>query len=277
MPTARSRSDQLRLSNVTSSLIDTLYDAWPQMWHEELGSTNDLAISTSKAGDLAPVWIATRSQTKGRGRRGRSWLDAKDNLFATARFVFPGAMQEATSLCFLAGLAVADTLAEISGGAVQPLLKWPNDVLVGGRKITGILIETGRLDDSASWIAAGIGVNLAGTPEGVSDTAISLTEAGGGVVAPEAALMVLDRHFRARLATLLTLGFEPLRHAWLERSAHKDGYIERETPSGLVQGRVVGLDDLGGLIVEGAGGARTTITAGEVHMVSEGSGHAAGH
>ena len=137
--------------------------------YDELDSTNEEARRRAAAGDVGPLWIIARSQTAGRGRRGREWVSPRGNLMATL-LMKPGcAPAEAARLSFVAALAVHDALcAWLPSERVQ--LKWPNDTLVNGKKISGILLETATAGDRRElpWLAIGIGINLVAAPSTAS-------------------------------------------------------------------------------------------------------------
>src|SRR5579871_4075983 len=109
---------------------------------EAIDSTNSEARRRADAGETGPLWITARRQTAGRGRRGRSWETGKGNLAATLLMVTDRSAREAAELSFVAALAVSDLVqAHLPPGRAK--VKWPNDVIVSGRKIAGILVESG--------------------------------------------------------------------------------------------------------------------------------------
>ena len=148
--------------------------------HAVLDSTNAHALSLSQRGERGPLWIVAERQTAGRGRRGRAWVSQAGNLFASLLLtaVAPSARQP--QLSFVAALALHDAVAEVAPG-LKPLItiKWPNDLLLRGMKIAGILIEAAGGEDGA--VAIGIGVNCASHPASADYPATDLTAAGAGV------------------------------------------------------------------------------------------------
>lgn len=140
--------------------------------YEELDSTNAEARRRAEAGEAGPVWITAARQTAGRGRRGRAWSTQAGNLAATLLFVTDKPAGEAAQVSFIAALAAMD-LAEACLGPGAAGLKWPNDLVVHGRKAVGILIESGARPDGRLWMAVGIGVNLAHAPSDVERPATS--------------------------------------------------------------------------------------------------------
>ena len=126
--------------------------------HEALDSTNAEALRRAAAGEAGPLWIMARSQTAARGRRGRAWAAPAGNFGATLLMRPPG---DAALRSFVAALGLFDAMVAVTGRPELFALKWPNDVLLGGRKLAGILLEA----VNGGALAVGIGVNLASAPE----------------------------------------------------------------------------------------------------------------
>ena len=153
----------------------TLPDTYQLLHFETLDSTNEEAKRLAAQSVMQPHWILADTQSAGRGRRGRAWQSPKGNLMTT--IYLPGRIEtvKAGQLSFVAGLALADTVASLIGpdGAVS--IKWPNDVLVGGAKISGILLESGGASDAhLDWVCVGMGLNLAHFPDDTPYLATSI-------------------------------------------------------------------------------------------------------
>lgn len=238
--------------------------AWPVIRFAEIDSTNEEARRRAIAGDTGPCWLVTDTQTAGRGRLGRQWSSPKGNLFTTALLPYPRPPAEAVVVPFAAGLAVIDA-ARMAGVDVSQLgLKWPNDVLAGKAKITGILIETGLLHGQL-WMAAGFGVNVEIAPERSDRPTACLNDlpGGAGLTAPRL-LTLLDLAFRARLHQLLSEGFAGVRADWLAHTA----YLNQSIEVGTLKGIMIGLAEDGALMLRGDDGAVTHIRAGEISLLS---------
>ena len=230
--------------------------------YEALGSTNAEALARARAGERGPVWISARTQDAGRGRRGSAWTSAPGNLYASLLLTDPAPPALAPQLSFVAALALHDAVAECAGGLGPMLaLKWPNDLLVGGAKLAGILIEG---DNSAGLaVVIGIGVNCASHPSGTPYPATDLAAAGASV-APAQLLAALSAAMQKRLAQWdRGQGFAAIRAAWLKRAAGLGQDIKVRLPEREFTGLFEGLDDAGRLLVRGPAGV-TTVTAGEV-------------
>lgn len=232
--------------------------------YEELDSTNAEARRRAEAGAAGPVWITAAVQTAGKGRRGRAWQTASGNLAATLLFTTSKTAGEAAQISFVAALAAAD-LAETCLGAGAARLKWPNDVLVHGRKAVGILVESGSRPDGSLWLAVGIGVNLAHAPQDVERPAAAFAEYMSGPP-PKAldALEVLATRFEHWRALWDHDGFAPIAEGWT-RVAHGLGEpCEARLPNQTIKGIAEGLDADGALRLRLDGGAVMRITAGDV-------------
>lgn len=229
---------------------------------DTLGSTNAEALTRARAGERGPLWIVAAAQTAGRGRRGAAWVSAPGNLYATLLLTEPSPPAAAPQLSFVAGLALHDAVA----GAAPQLgpslkLKWPNDLLVGGAKVAGILIE--GESDPAFAVAIGIGVNCAHHPDGTAWPATDLA-AAEALVTPEALLAALAAAMARRLAQWGEgSGFASIRADWLKRAAGLGQPIKVRLPERELSGRFEGLDADGRLLLAGPDGV-TTVGAGEV-------------
>lgn len=234
--------------------------------HDSLDSTNAEAARLAGAGEPGPLWILARTQTAGRGRRGRGWVSPPGNLMATLLLRPQRPPGEAAQLSFLAALAVADLLdPELARGALA--LKWPNDVLVAGRKIAGILLESAAgAEGRLAWLAVGIGVNLAHHPQDpdLAYPATSLPAATGRSLAPEDALTRLAAAFAGRQALWEGQGFAPVRAAWLARAAGLGQPITVRLPGETLSGGFAGLSPDGALLLAEPGGLTRKVAAGEV-------------
>ena len=232
--------------------------------YEELDSTNDEARRRADAGEAGPVWITAALQTAGRGRRGRAWSTQRGNLAATLLTTTDRSPAEAAQLSFVAALAACD-LADtcLNPGAAR--LKWPNDVLVHGRKAVGILVESGAREDGRLWLAVGIGVNLAHAPHDVERPAAAFAEfMSGRPPEPLVALEVLATSFERWRSAWATQGFAPIAAGWSERAAGIGQRCEARLPNRTLSGVAEGLDPDGALRLRLDDGGLERITAGDV-------------
>lgn len=242
--------------------------AWPVVRFDEIDSTNEEARRRANSGDMGPAWLLARSQSAGRGRLGRQWDSPKGNLFATGLLSYPGSPAQAALASFAAGLAVIDAAKMVGAETAALRLKWPNDVLVDGAKLAGILIETGS-SNGALWMAAGFGVNVARAPAipGRATACLANLPEGKGVTA-ERLRAALDIAFRARLTRLVAEGFQPIRADWLAKAAYLGERVSVPQGADRVEGIMKDLHDDGALVIELADGVLTHVRAGEISILS---------
>jgi BirA family biotin operon repressor/biotin-[acetyl-CoA-carboxylase] ligase len=261
--------DRSRRADVVLTKAGAMIDgAAPVETFEEIDSTILEARRRADRGEIGPVWLIARRQTAGRGRRGRAWITFDGNLLATYLFVTSRPPQEIALLGFATGLAIAETL-ETSGARAPATLKWPNDVLIGGAKASGILLDSGALPGGAgTWAALAFGVNLAAAPKAIDQPTISLREAmAPDMRTPEPLefFAALRTRLEGWAARLTTEGFEPLRLAWLSR-AHGLGQTARVMQGAEpITGQFAGLSPRGELKLETPAGSRL-IAAGDVYF-----------
>jgi len=240
--------------------------------HEALDSTNAEALRRAAAGEAGPVWILARRQTAARGRRGRAWSAPAGN-FGASLLMRPPGLPALRS--FVAALGLFDAMVAVTGRPELFALKWPNDVLLSGGKLAGILLETGR----GGTLVIGIGVNLAGSPDPArlepgAVRPVSLRAATGLVIAPEEFLDLLAPALQAWEDRLLADGFAPLRAAWLARATRLGEEITARLPDRAITGRFETVDETGALVLATAAG-RVALPAAEVYFAAGEASHAA--
>ncbi|GCE79548.1 biotin--[acetyl-CoA-carboxylase] ligase [Komagataeibacter oboediens] len=237
--------------------------AWRMEVHDRLGSTSDLCKNRLDAGQGEDgLAILALKQTAGRGSRGREWHDPGGNLALSIMLVGSGAVVPVGLWPFIAGLALHDAMAGYvpPGHALE--LKWPNDLLLDGRKMAGILIETGT-EGGVSWQVIGIGANLRGRPDIAGRALSCLADCGGDVpAAPEMARALLH-HLDLWLARYGVHGFDAIRAAWLERGHAIGTPIRVAAGNQQFTGTFAGLEDDGILLLRTSAGVRRVVT-GEV-------------
>lgn len=236
----------------------------PILAFDDLDSTNAEAVRRAEAGEGGPLWITARRQSAGRGRRGRAWETGEGNLAATLLTTTDRPPAEAAQISFVAALAVADLTRVYLPGA-HVTLKWPNDVLVDGRKVAGVLVESGRRADGRLWLATGVGVNLADAPRIPDRPATCFAD--HMIPPPPSPAEALDRlaiAFAHALSVWDDQGFPAIARAWTAQ-AHGLGQacvanLGAETVAGVAEG----LEADGALRLRLADGEIRRITAGDV-------------
>jgi BirA family biotin operon repressor/biotin-[acetyl-CoA-carboxylase] ligase len=233
-----------------------LPDGWTLVALDSVGSTNDEAAHLADAGAPEGTVVWSREQTGGRGRRGRHWASPVGNLYTSTILRPECTASRAAELGFVAALAVADI---VPAGRPQRV-KWPNDVLVEGGKVAGILLESAiGQTGQVQHVVAGIGVNVGFAPQ-LPEMRYPGAALGGSV---EAALEKLAAALAARLAEWRHEGFETVRAAWLAKAGPIGAEVDVKLGEELVRGRFAGLDREGALLLETAAGPRK-IVSGEL-------------
>lgn len=233
--------------------------------HDVVASTNADALARARQGERGPLWVVAARQTAGRGRRGRKWVSEPGNLYATLLLTDPALAEYWPQLSFVAALAIHDAVVEIAP-ALKPELaiKWPNDLLLSGKKFAGILIEGENGHDGV--VVVGIGVNCVRHPLRVDHPATDLAEAGAAIV-PEALFRALSAKMIGRLAQWNRgEGFSTVRADWLARAVGLGKDIVVRLPDRELAGIFEALDERGALILRRSDGSSATITAGDVFM-----------
>jgi BirA family transcriptional regulator, biotin operon repressor / biotin---[acetyl-CoA-carboxylase] ligase len=236
----------------------------------ETGSTNADALAAARQGDSGRLWVTATRQMQGKGRQGRPWVSEPGNLFASLLLIDPA--RDAIALGTLP-LAIAcgahAALAGLSGMARHDLkIKWPNDILVDGKKICGILLESAALEDGRLAVAIGIGVNCAHHPEPALYQAVDLAQLG-----IDASSDTLFPVLASSIAMTLNAwdhgrGFPQIRAEWLRLARGVGEAVSINLPTGPVHGRFDDIDGLGRLVLTLQNGQTRSISAGDVFFPS---------
>ncbi len=218
------------------------------------------------AGLSGPTWIVARRQSAGRGRQGRPWQHPAGNFAATLVLPVAGGPQQAAWRSFTAALALAEAVEALAGPQPGLGLKWPNDVLLDGGKLAGILLETAG--PRGDRLLVGIGVNLIAAPPIDPDAPaafppVALAEAVGCLATPDQLLDALAPAMAAWETQLAQTGFDPVRRAFLARAVHHGGTITARTGTRALTGRFEDIDATGALVLATAQG-RVSLAAADV-------------
>jgi len=247
--------------------------------HDIVGSTNALALEHARAGDRGNLWVVSKRQESGRGRRGRVWATPHGNLAATLLVVIDGDLKHAATLGFVVGLSLADALdAVVLGGRIAVgldgaddgrnrfELKWPNDVLASGAKLAGILLESALLAPGRFAVAVGIGVNVVAHPEDLPYPATSLAALGSSCDAETLFLALSDAWGANARPWAGGNGLAAIRRRWLDRAAGLGGEVAVRIDGNVVRGTFETIDEDCRFVIRDESGARRTIAAGDVHF-----------
>lgn len=245
---------------------------------DSTGSTNIEAMDRARAGERGPMWFVTTEQTAGRGRRHRPWIAPRGNLASSILEVMDLAPAQAATLGFAAGLALEAALQRVSVEARMRApdampefrLKWPNDVLAGSAKLSGILLEAEAVPSGLA-VVVGIGTNVVAHPEDMPYPATSLRKLGLDVDAEGLFTALSDGWAEYRAIWDNGRGFGAIRTKWLDRAAGLGEPVSVQAGHSTVSGIFDTIDDAGCLIVATADGRRVPISAGDVHFGSAAS------
>jgi BirA family biotin operon repressor/biotin-[acetyl-CoA-carboxylase] ligase len=235
---------------------------------DTVDSTNEEAKRLAREGapDKTMVWAAR--QTAGRGRGGRVWNSPPGNLYLSLILRPACPASRAVELGFVAAVALGAAL-RAEAGDLPLAFKWPNDVLLRGRKVAGILIEadsgpTAGLD----WLVLGVGVNIESHPTGTEFPATSVAAEGGAGVSVEGLRDAFAACFLDAMEAWQSQGFPPVRAQWLARATGIGGAVTVRLPNAVLRGRFIDLDADGALLLapETADGPVRRITAGDVFL-----------
>lgn len=238
---------------------------WPngfgRIAFDTIDSTNKEASRRACSLDK-PTWIIAAEQTSGVGRRGRKWSSQKGNFCSTLLMPISGDLTSIALHSFVASLALRDSFLHITNKANKFSLKWPNDVLMDGCKVAGILLETCGI--GPSHLSIGIGVNLAVLPEFEKIEGASIPPICLGVeILPMDFLIILAHFFAIRLKQFNTSGFYGIRLDWLKEAANIGKTITARMPNAEIVGKFVTVDEQGAIILQ-ADDIKHTIHAADI-------------
>lgn len=246
------------------SLVEQACPAGFTLFHyTEIDSTNEAAKRLVEGGEGLPAILWAEAQTAGRGRRGRSWESPTGNLFCTILEPLRGDLVEAGRRSYIYGLAISSAINSCLP-VPNAKLKWPNDVLINGCKVAGVLLETAVCSVTAErYLITGFGVNIAMKPQGVQYHTTTLAAHESQASVEKLLATVLDK-----LCTLDQLyrfeGFAAIRALWRAQAAGIGENVTVNLPNGIsMQGKFTDLDDTGALQLD-CGTQRYSITAGDI-------------
>jgi len=233
--------------------------------YEQIDSTNEEAKRLAAGGAEGGTLVWAGEQLAGRGRRGRGWVSPPGNLYASLLLRPACPPAQACQLNFVAAVALADTVSALLPAGTGVTLKWPNDVLIRGAKVSGILLEaSAAVDRSIDWLVIGVGVNVVSCPP---DTPYPATDLRREAVADATAAAVLEafaKRFQDWYETWRGQGFGPIRTRWLASARGLGEAIEVRLERETLKGRFSHLDESGALMLDMADGVRRQITTGDL-------------
>jgi BirA family biotin operon repressor/biotin-[acetyl-CoA-carboxylase] ligase len=235
---------------------------------DRVGSTNEEAMRLGRDGDRGRLWVVAREQVEGRGRRGRTWSSPPGNLYASLLLIDAAPSGHLPELGFVAGIALLGALREILGNDPRLGLKWPNDILFDGAKLSGILLESSLLPDGRIACVAGFGVNCRSHPAALPYAATDLATIDTLLDAPEDVLPRLSDVMTEMLQVWASgLGFAEIRAQWLKSALGLGEPIRVALGTTNLSGVFHTIDSRGRLILRQGGNTRA-IEAGDVFLPS---------
>jgi len=238
-------------------------------YHETIPSTMDEAFSLGIRGEPEGTIVCAESQTRGRGRLGRSWMSPKGKGIYVSLVLRPRLPPtRIAELTLLSAIAVCEAINRVCETAAR--IKWPNDILIRDRKAGGILTEMSAEMDRVKFVVVGIGLNVSAVPNRLADQAIALNQAAQ----KDFSRIELLREILVSLEHWYTLvhreGILPIVHRWKELSITLGRHIRMSEPSGKIEGIAVDLDEDGGLLIRTDSGTVIKRMSGDVEMISAG-------
>lgn len=259
---------------MTKIPLKPLMEDYHLLSYDVLDSTNDEAKRLAAGGGAHGAVIWSKKQTAGRGRMGRHWISSEGNFFVSALLAPNVRLEQCAQLSFVMAVAVAETLEAILPDPSALSLKWPNDILVSGKKIGGILLESVTTQEMSGtprqWVIAGVGINIDSAPEHVLYPATCLRTEGVELISAKIVLSRFLHHFLLRYDDWAANGFAPAKAAWEER-AYQIGkpiavMVGDERHAGIYQG----IDASGQLLLKTNAGNVMAILAGDVLFEEKG-------
>ena len=235
----------------------------------DVGSTNDEALLRARSGETGNLWITAERQSTGKARRGRSWVSELGNLYSSLLLIDPAPTPKLGTLPLVAALAVYRTLRPFFHRVPQTLtIKWPNDLLVDGAKINGILLESGHLADGRLAVVIGCGINCAHHPESTLYQTTDLKSCGIDI-APQALLEALAAEMDATLALWARgAGLPAIREAWLMAAQGVGEAVRVNLGDKTLEGVFVDLDPDGYLLLQDDKAVLHRVSAGDLFFTA---------
>jgi BirA family biotin operon repressor/biotin-[acetyl-CoA-carboxylase] ligase len=235
---------------------------------DQTASTNDEALARARDGAAEGTLVTADRQSAGRGRRGREWVSPAGNLHLSLILRPPGGTEAAGAIGFAAALAVRDVVLGALPAGTTVTVKWPNDVLIDGAKVAGLLIETAE-----DALVLGVGINVVAHPENTPYPATSILAAGGAGTA-DSVLAAFCAAFKSRYDRWAVQGFAALREEWLACAHGLGQRIVVRLEDARFDGVFAGIDDSGALMLDLGTAGLKKITAGDVFFTPARAGGA---
>ena len=253
------------MSGTKKKFTSHLLNDYHLLSFDSLDSTNEEAKRLAKGGGSHGAVIWAKKQTGGKGRLGRNWVSSEGNLFVSVLLQPKKPMAELAQLSFITAVAAMEAISPLLPEGAKLQSKWPNDLLLGEKKLGGILLESFRTEGSDKpWVVAGLGVNVDSNPPRTEFPATCLQDAGVELVSAKIILSRFVHHFIERYDEWNEKGFSPARKYWLSHAWGLKEHLVARVPEGDIEGVFDGLDADGGMMLVVRGGKKQTIHAGDI-------------
>ncbi len=231
-----------------------------------LGSTNDEATQMARQGAPSGTVVMADRQTNGRGRLGRRWVSPLGNFYASIVLRLDCDPKAISGLSLLAGVALGEALSALGPVDLDIALKWPNDILIGGAKTAGLLLESAgnQAVQAADFVVIGTGVNINSAPDEVAYPVTCLAAAGFGPLSNVELLRVYIAKLEIWLDRWHHEGFSVVRRAWCDKAYGLGEQVSLRLSKAQIEGIFVDLTERGALLIEQPDGRRREISAGDV-------------
>jgi BirA family transcriptional regulator, biotin operon repressor / biotin---[acetyl-CoA-carboxylase] ligase len=246
-------------------------DAFRHTALDEVDSTNQACLLLARSGDPGRIWVTANRQTGGRGRRGRPWSSDTGNLYASLLLIDPAPLDSVASLPLAVALAVHDAIRAVLPMDAPPLeIKWPNDVLIGRAKTSGILLESERAPDGRQAFVIGIGINIGAKPSEAPYPTACLSQHGANIDPTH-----VFAHLFSTMSEVLELwdkgrGVAAVIARWRHHACGIGENITVNLPDRAISGIFSGIDDKGLLLLDRGSLGTTPIAAGDVFFEPDG-------
>lgn len=241
-----------------------LLNSYHLLSFDSLDSTNEEAKRLAKNGGSHGAVIWAKKQTSGKGRMGRQWVSDGGNLFVSVLLQPEKPMKEFGQLSFVAAVAVLESIKPLLPPGQKVQCKWPNDILLNGRKAGGILLESFQANGGSSWVAVGIGVNVDSFPPRTDFPATCLKDSGVELISAKIVLSRLIHNFIVAYNQWDMKGFAAIRKHWSQYAWGMGERVCARWPDGEAEGIGEGIDDSGSLIITLDNGKKQHIHAADV-------------
>jgi len=231
---------------------------------DELDSTNEEARRLANGGGCHGAVIWAKRQSEGKGRLGRAWISSEGNLFVSILLQPGKPPAELCQLSFVTAVAAIEALEALVPDASRLQCKWPNDILLDGRKLGGILLESFQCKNASPWVVVGLGINVDSFPPRTEFPATCLKDAGVELVSAKIILSRFIHHFIDCYNEWNVKGFTPARKRWLQSAWGMGRRLCARLPDGNIEGIAEGIDADGSLLLKLADGKKHQVHAGDV-------------